>query len=108
MKKLMRGLFTAMCLAAILFCAGVSVYEIYNSYIAEEPKNITVYQTLATLNNTGKATDGDAKASPGDALATEDDATATEDDAVTTDDEEAATEGNELSAEGDDSSTEVQ
>ena len=95
----MRGLFTAMCLAAILFCAGVSVYEIYNSYIAEEPKNITVYQTLATLNNTGKATDGDAKASPGDALATEDDATATEDDAVTTEDasetavdEETATE----------------
>ena len=90
MKKLFKHLISAACFFAIVACTFICTYEVYNSFLSSDPRNIEIYHQMASEKSDFFATYD--KASP--EIATPDSATpdvATEDTA-TVEDAEIATE----------------
>jgi hypothetical protein len=51
--KLLKGLFSGTCLVLVAAGTGICLYELYNSFISPEPKNVITYH-LATSGTTDK------------------------------------------------------
>lgn len=50
MKKFFKLILSCFCLFAVGGCAYICMYEIYNSFFAEEPKNIVTYHNATSPN----------------------------------------------------------
>ena len=66
MKVFIKLTMSLLCLGLIIACTIISFYEVYNSYLAEDPKNIVTYHQAAVNNDSryrqlpDKATEDDA------------------------------------------------
>ena len=47
MKKLFKILFSVACFALIVGCTVICIYEVYNSFLSSDPRNIEVYHQMA-------------------------------------------------------------
>ena len=59
MTKILKVLVSVSCFLAIAGCTVICLYEVYNSYISSDPRNIETYHQAAinrSVNGTGKAT----------------------------------------------------
>ena len=45
--KFMKNALSVFCFLAIAACTVICLYEVYNSYISKEPKNVITYRELA-------------------------------------------------------------
>ena len=70
MKRVRKLIISFLCLTSLIVCTMVCIYEVYNSYLSSDPKNLVTYhQAYATgsnadylIKNSGIATSGDATA----------------------------------------------